>query len=141
MEYATGGAQKGPILQESSLKGMISNCTTQSCCGCPMQVKVIQSDMRKRAREEISLFQLFVFIANVIKYVQRLDQLVPFHITVGIHLCCKLSGLASSVAALHLAFPALTFMHCYGSLAGQTLPHLRVWPARPFCLCFLAVWE
>ena len=55
-----------------------------------MQVKVIQSDMRQRAREEISLFQLFVFIANVIKYVQRLDQLVPFHITVGIHLCSPL---------------------------------------------------
>ena len=91
MEYATGDAQKGPVLQESPLKGMISNCTTQSCCGCPMQVKVIQSDIRKRAREEISLFQLFVFIiANVIKYVQRLDQLVPFHITVGIHLCFPL---------------------------------------------------
>ena len=48
------------------------------------------------------------------------------------HLCCKLSGLASSVAALHLAFPALTFMHCYGSLAGQTLPTLESGPRDHF---------
>ena len=44
MEYATGEAQKGPVLLESPLKGMISSSKLQ----------VIQSDMRKRAREEIT---------------------------------------------------------------------------------------
>ena len=44
MEYATGDAQKGPVLLESPLKGMISSSKLQ----------VIQSDMRKRAREEIT---------------------------------------------------------------------------------------
>ena len=44
MEYATGDAQKRPVLLESPLKGMISSSKLQ----------VIQSDMRKRAREEIT---------------------------------------------------------------------------------------
>ena len=38
MEYATGDAQKGPVLLESPLKGMISSSKLQ----------VIQSDMRKK---------------------------------------------------------------------------------------------
>ena len=38
MEYATGDAQKGPVLLESPLKGMISSSKLQ----------VVQSDMRKK---------------------------------------------------------------------------------------------
>ena len=134
-------------MKRSHLVWLIYTCYHTRCCGCPMQVKVIQSDMRKRAREEISFFRIYnckcdqvctkVRPIGTVSHYSGNTPLVS--LVASQHLCCKLSGLASSVAALHLAFPALTFMHCYGSLAGQTLPHLRVWPARPFY--FLAVWE
>ena len=76
MEYATGDVQKGPVLLASPLKGMISNSKLHHTIMLWMyivdtQVKMIQSHMKKRAREEISLSQfnpLFIFIiASVIK--------------------------------------------------------------------------
>ena len=59
MEYATGDAQNRPVLLESPLKGLISNTKLHHTIMLWMQlvdtqVKAIQSDMRKRAREEIT---------------------------------------------------------------------------------------
>ena len=55
MGYATGDAKNGPVLLGSPLKGIISNTKLHHIMDVvDTQVKAIQSDMRKRAREEIT---------------------------------------------------------------------------------------
>ena len=144
MEYATGDAQKGPVLQESPLKGMISNCTMHTIMLWMSHAGEGDSERHKKKSQGRNFF-----ISTIRIYNCKCDQVCTKVRPIGTvshysgntpllspvasqHLCCKLSGLASSVAALHLAFPALTFMHCYGSLAGQTLPTLESGPRDHF---------